>query len=113
MARAGAVCKVDGCTQNAEISGFCTRHASEHERKRGSAARRGYDHRHRLKRARLMPRAYGRPCSICGRTMKRGQPIELHHLIALRDDRQATLSDLAHRSCNLGSDPPYDPEFDD
>jgi hypothetical protein len=58
-------------------------------------------------------RAYGRPCAICGRTMRKGQPLDLHHLIALRDNRQAKLSDMAHRSCNLGSDPPYDPAYDE
>jgi hypothetical protein len=45
--------------------------------------------------------------------MRRGQPLDLHHVIALRDDRTATLSDMAHASCNRGGDPPYDLAYDD
>lgn len=113
MARAGSVCSEEGCTGNAVTNGRCTECARKREVARGSASARGYDYEHRQRRARLLPRAYGRPCAICGRTMRRGQPLDLHHVIALRDDRTATLSDMAHASCNRGGDPPYDLAYDD
>jgi hypothetical protein len=113
MARAPSVCNVEGCTARAVRGGKCETCASKADVARGSAAMRGYDYEHRMKRARLLPRAYGRPCAICTRIMRKGQPLDLHHIVALRDNRQAKLSDMAHRSCNLGSDPPFDPAYDE
>jgi len=113
MPRATAVCNQEGCTAVAVRAGRCEKCATAREVARGSASARGYDYEHRVKRARLLPRAYGRACAICGRKMRKGQPLDLHHIIALRDDRTAKLSDMTHRSCNLGSDPPYDPAYDD
>jgi hypothetical protein len=113
MARAGTVCSEGGCPRNAVTRGRCTECAQTHEAARGSANARGYDYEHRKKRARLLPRAYGRPCAICGRTMRKGQPLDLHHIIALRDDRSAKLSDMTHASCNRGGDPPFDPAYDE
>lgn len=63
--------------------------------RRGKTAARGYGTEHQKLRAKLLPTAYGQPCSRCGMTMHRGQPLDLDHT----DDRDG-YQGFAHRSCN-------------
>jgi len=61
----------------------------------GGTAARGYGGRHQRLRARLLPDAYGQPCTRCGQPLQIGQAIDLDHT----DDR-AGYAGFAHRSCN-------------
>lgn len=63
--------------------------------KPGGTAARGYGHEHQRIRRALLPTAYGKPCTRCGKPMLPGQPLDLDHT----DDRSG-YQGFAHRSCN-------------
>lgn len=59
------------------------------------ASDRGYGREHQELRARLLPHAYGQPCTRCGREMVEGQALDLDHT----DDRTG-YAGFAHAFCN-------------
>lgn len=61
---------------------------------------RGYGWDHQQERARLLPRAYGKPCPLCGQPMQRGQRLDLHHLVALAHGGRHGPRAMAHEDCN-------------
>lgn len=78
------------CPELVEGGGYCSDHARDRERARGSAHARGYDDEHQADRARYIkyhaPRNHnGDPvCENCGRTSaETGHPLELDHIDGL------------------------------
>lgn len=73
--------------------------------RRGTAAQRGYDAKHRAIRARLLPLAYGTPCPRCGLPMLEGQDLDLGHPedAPLRLDRTSRADHIEHSACNRGA----------
>ena len=64
-------------------------------RNKASTTARGYGATHRAIRAKLLPGAYGQPCTRCGKPMQPGQALHLDH----NEDRTGYLG-FAHASCN-------------
>lgn len=62
---------------------------------KASTTARGYGTEHQKLRAKLLPLAYGKPCTRCGKPMLQGQPLHFDHT----DDRTGYLG-FAHASCN-------------
>ena len=62
---------------------------------KASSAARGYGSEHQKLRAKLLPAAYGQPCTRCGRPLRPGQDLHLDHT----DDRTG-YAGFAHASCN-------------
>lgn len=60
----------------------------------------GYGWAHRRLRAKLLPKAYGKPCPFCHQPMLRGQDLDLDHPIARALGGQAGPRRMAHASCN-------------
>ena len=56
---------------------------------------RGYGNKHQKLRAKLLPTAYGQPCTRCGQPMLPGQALHFDHT----DDRTGYLG-FAHAACN-------------
>lgn len=63
--------------------------------RKGDSKARGYGYEHTRLRAALLPSAYGKPCPLCGRTMQRGEALDLDH----SPDRLGYRG-MAHASCN-------------
>ncbi len=63
--------------------------------KKRSATQRGYGVQHQRTRARLIARAYGQLCGLCGQVMEPGQDLDLDHT----PDRTGYRG-MAHASCN-------------
>lgn len=61
-----------------------------------STTARGYGTEHQKLRAKLLPLAYGTPCSRCGQPMLQGQTLHFDHT----DDRTNYLG-FSHAACNL------------
>lgn len=110
MPRAPSTCSTGGCGKTAVRIGRCETCAQAYEDARGSANARGYDSKHNQTRARLLPSAYGRPCPICKRAMRRWHPLDLHHSTPLRENKTARGDVIVHMSCNEGGEPPPDTE---
>jgi hypothetical protein len=79
----------------------CEAHARAAEARRGTRQQRGYDARHDAIRRRLLPRAYNKPCPLCGEVMRRGDDLHLDHSIPLWIDRTSIPDRIVHASCNL------------
>lgn len=62
---------------------------------KASTTARGYGSEHQKLRAKLLPSAYGQPCTRCGLPMLKGQALHLDHT----DTRNGYLG-FAHASCN-------------
>lgn len=61
------------------------------------ASQYGYDHK--KQRAKLLPRAYGKPCPMCGRVMLKTQALDLDHSLPLI--LGGTVGDrIVHAICN-------------
>lgn len=61
-----------------------------------------YGYQHRQARKRLLPKAYGTPCPLCGLVMLKGQALDLDHSLPLIlggvvGDR------ITHAQCNRGA----------
>lgn len=55
---------------------------------------------HRRARARLLPKAYGKPCPLCGEVMLRGQDLQLDHSTALVENPSSRGDRIVHGRCN-------------
>jgi len=91
------------CTRLTDHPGSrCPEHRHQRERARPSARARGYDYRHDMLRALLLPLAYGKDCPRCGKPMLRGQDLDLGH----PDDRPRSrwpgsrADRIEHAHCN-------------
>jgi hypothetical protein len=62
---------------------------------KASTAARGYGAAHQKLRARLLPHAYGQPCTRCGGPMHPGQALHLDHT-----DTRDGYAGFAHAACN-------------
>lgn len=62
---------------------------------KGNTTARGYGSAHQKLRAKLLPHAYGKPCTRCGKPMLQGQALHFDHT----DDRTGYLG-FAHADCN-------------
>lgn len=62
---------------------------------KASTTARGYGSAHQTLRANLLPQAYGKPCTRCGKPMLKGQALHLDH----NDTRTGYLG-FAHATCN-------------
>lgn len=94
--------RIKPCSHCAELftaaSGrtLCVNCRLNRERRRGSAAQRGYGTDHRLRRAATLARLVdGTPCPRCDLPMSRDQTLDLDHT----DDRTGYLG-LSHSWCN-------------
>ena len=58
----------------------------------------GYDHRQR--RVKLLKRAYGSACPMCGLTMGRDQPLDLDHSTPVAVGGSGAGDRIVHASCN-------------
>lgn len=78
--------------------GFCTQHATEAEKVRGSSSQRGYGTAHKKIRASWRARIEngGVCCSICGKPIPPGSNFHLDH----NDDRSG-YTGATHQACNL------------
>jgi hypothetical protein len=62
---------------------------------KASTKARGYGAEHQRLRAKLLPSAYGQPCTRCGKPMLPGQALHFDHT----EDRTGYLG-FAHAACN-------------
>jgi hypothetical protein len=90
------------CPLIATAGRYCPAHAILAEKARGTRQQRGYDAKHDALRKRLLPRAYGKPCPLCGKVMDRRDPngFDLDHTIPLWQDRNSVGDRIVHRKCN-------------
>ena len=58
----------------------------------------GYDHRQR--RVKLLKRAYGMACPMCGHTMRKDQPLDLDHSTPVASGGSGAGDRIAHAACN-------------
>ena len=70
--------------------------AKTNAKKPGSTTKGGWGNQHQKLRKRLLPQAYGQPCTRCGRPMLPGQKLHLDH----NDSRTGWLG-FSHAACNL------------
>lgn len=96
MPRAPRVCRQPGCPELV-AAGYCTEHAREHERRRGSREARGYARPHRKLRAVIAQQvASGQAvCHLCGYPIRADDDWHLDH----SPDR-TTYRGPAHAACN-------------
>jgi hypothetical protein len=59
---------------------------------------RGSDHQ--KTKARLLAKAYGKPCPRCGEPMLKGQDLDLGHSVDLVDDPRSKGDRIEHTHCN-------------
>lgn len=80
-------CLAPACPELVRSSGYCDRHRSErtaYDRRRGSAARRGYDSTWRPVRLAYLQRV-GWRCERCGARPADTSRLHVHHVVPLRD----------------------------
>ncbi len=94
------------CPTLAAVDGNrCAPHQRDYEERRGSRQQRGYDARHERIRRRLLPKAIGTLCPLCGEVMDDEQAadggLHLDHSIPLWVNRQSIPDRIVHARCNL------------
>jgi hypothetical protein len=61
---------------------------------------RGLGYAHQQMRKRLLPKAYGQPCALCGYLMVQGQRLDLDHVIPRKYGGIGGPVRIVHASCN-------------
>jgi hypothetical protein len=61
---------------------------------------RGYGHHHQQRRAALLPSAVGQLCSLCGKPMRDGEALDLHHSVPLVIAPGSVGDVIVHAVCN-------------
>ena len=63
----------------------------------------GYDYQHKVTRARLLPKAWGTPCPLCGQVMVKGQALDLDHALPIAlggANAKPNTMRITHATCN-------------
>lgn len=97
------VCSQPGCATLIDASGYCTEHARQRDKARGTATQRGYGTKHtneRAKWARIIART-SVPCARCHSPIPAGSPSAAWQL-GHTDDRR-TWTGPEHTLCNLSA----------
>lgn len=91
-------CSIHGCPATT-LRTRCVAHEREHQRDRGTPARRGYGWAYQKARRELL--ATATVCAWCGRGPRPGDPLTADHLVPLAHGGgiEGNLV-AAHRSCN-------------
>jgi 5-methylcytosine-specific restriction endonuclease McrA len=93
------------CPLIATIQGMCDAHAKEWFAKmdetRGTRQQRGYDAEHDRTRKRLLPKAWGTFCPLCGDVMVASDDLSLDHTVPLKVDPASKGDRIVHTECNL------------
>lgn len=119
MPRAKRTCRVrrpTPCPHIATNNGMCDAHAKEffkaRDTERGTRQERGYDADHDRTRKRLLPKAWGTFCPLCGDIMVASDELSLDHSTPLAVDRTSKGDRIVHTECNLKRKrKPPDPEL--
>lgn len=119
MPRAARTCRVrrpTPCPLIATVQGMCADHAKaffkERDAERGTRQERGYDTEHDRTRKRLLPKAWGTDCPLCGDVMVASDDLSLDHTIPLAVDSASKGDRIVHTECNLKRKRPRDTNDD-
>lgn len=93
------------CPYIATNNGMCDDHAREFykdwDAKRGTRQERHYDAEHDRTRKRLLPKAWGTFCPLCGDVMVASDELSLDHTTPLSVDPTSKGDRIVHTECNL------------